>query len=88
MQNAAARVLTTPGNWTTSHIFLNSLHWLLMSQRIHFEILLLVYNSRNGLGPKYIQDVLRNIQTAGMSDSNQVAPQFKKKKNRKIMIIN
>ncbi len=34
------------------------LHWLPVTFRIDFKVLLLVYKSRNGLGPKYIADML------------------------------
>ncbi len=37
---------------------LGSLHWLPVTFRIDFKVLLLVYKSLNGLGPKYIADVL------------------------------
>ena len=37
---------------------LKSLHWLPVCQRIDFKILLLVYKALNGLGPKYISDLL------------------------------
>ncbi len=39
---------------------LRSLHWLPVSQRIDFKILLLVYRALNGLGPLYITDLLQN----------------------------
>ncbi len=50
IQNAAARILTRTR--TSEHItpVLRSLHWL--------TVLLLVYKSLNGLGPKYIADML------------------------------
>ncbi|KAF7646253.1 hypothetical protein LDENG_00190940, partial [Lucifuga dentata] len=37
---------------------LRSLHWLPVSQRTEFKILLLVYKALIGLGPKYISDLL------------------------------
>ncbi len=37
---------------------LGSLHWLPVTFRIDFKVLLLVYKSLNGLGPKYITDML------------------------------
>ncbi len=58
IQNAAARILT----WTrkSEHItpVLRSLHWLPVTFRIDFKVLLLVYKSLNGLGPKYMADML------------------------------
>ncbi len=58
IQNAAARILTRTR--TSEHITpdLRSLHWLPVTFRIHFKVLLLVYKSLNGLGPKYIADML------------------------------
>ncbi len=37
---------------------LRSLHWLPVTFRIGFKVLLLVYKSLNGLGPKYMADML------------------------------
>ncbi len=58
IQNAAARILTRTR--TSEHItpVLRSLHWLPVTFRIDFKVLLLVYKSLNGLGPKYIADTL------------------------------
>ncbi len=58
IQNAAARILTRTR--TSEHITpaLRSLHWLPDTFRIDFKVLLLVCKSLNGLGPKYIADML------------------------------
>ncbi len=58
IQNTAARILTRTRN--SEHItpVLRSLHWLPVTFRIDFKELLLVYKSLNGLGPKYIADML------------------------------
>ncbi len=58
IQNAAARILTRTR--TSEHItpVLRSLHWLPVTFRIDFKVLLLVYKSLNGLGPKYMSDML------------------------------
>ncbi len=37
---------------------LGSLHWLPVTFRIDFKVLLLVYKSLNGIGPKYMADML------------------------------
>ncbi len=52
-----------PGFWLNQKIWaitpvLRSLHWLPVTFRIDFKVLLLVYKSINGLGPKYIADML------------------------------
>ncbi len=59
IQNAAARILTRTRK--SEHItpVLRSLHWLPVTCRIDFKVLLLVYKSLNGLGPKYIAEMLK-----------------------------
>ncbi len=54
IQNAAARILTRTRK--SEHItpVFRSLHWLPVTFRIYFKVLLLAYKSLNGLGPKYI----------------------------------
>ncbi len=58
IQNAAARILTITRK--SEHItpVLRSLHWLPVTFRIDFKVLLLVYKSLNGIGPKYMADML------------------------------
>ena len=73
VQNAAARVLTNTRKVDHITPVLRSLHWLPVCQRIDFKILLLVYKALNGLGPKYIQDLLvryeptRSLRSSGSS---------------------
>ncbi len=57
IQNAAARILTRTRK--SEHItpVLRSLHWLPVTFRIDFKVLLLIYKSLNGLGPKYMADM-------------------------------
>ncbi|KAL2097497.1 hypothetical protein ACEWY4_006704 [Coilia grayii] len=57
IQNAAARVLTRTKR--SDHItpVLRSLHWLLVSYRIDFKALLLVFKSLNRTGPNYLLDM-------------------------------
>ena len=38
---------------------LRRLHWLPVRQRITYKILLLTYKALNGMGPKYIADLLQ-----------------------------
>ncbi len=56
-QNAAARILTRTRK--SEHItpVLGSLHWLPVTFRIDFKLLLLTYKSLNCLGPKSIADM-------------------------------
>ncbi len=58
IQNTAARIQTRTR--TSEHLtpVLRSLHWLPVTFRIDFKVLLLVYKSLNGLGPKYVADML------------------------------
>lgn len=58
IQNAAARVLTNTKKMDHITPVLKSLHWLPVCKRIDFKILLLTYKALNGLGPKYISDLL------------------------------
>ncbi len=58
IQNAAARILSRTRK--SEHItpVLRSLHWLPVTFRIDFKVLLLIYKSLNGLRPKYIANML------------------------------
>uniref|UniRef100_A0A8C4X2X7 Reverse transcriptase domain-containing protein n=1 Tax=Erpetoichthys calabaricus TaxID=27687 RepID=A0A8C4X2X7_ERPCA len=58
VQNAAARLLT--GSSRSQHItpILKTLHWLPVSFRIDFKILLLTYKALNGLAPAYLSVLL------------------------------
>ncbi len=58
IQNTAARILTRTRK--SEHItpVLRSLHWLPVTFRIDLKVLVLVYVSLNGLGLKYIADML------------------------------
>ena len=62
IQNAAARVLTNTKRVDHISPVLKSLHWLPVDKRIDFKILLLVFKSLNGLGPRYINDLLHNYE--------------------------
>ncbi len=58
IQNTAARILTRTRKSEHITSVLRSLHWLPVTFRIDFKVLLLVYKSLNGLGPKYMADML------------------------------
>ncbi len=58
IQNAAARILTRTRKYEHIIPVLRSLHWLPVTFRIDFKVLLLVYMSLNGIGPKYMSDML------------------------------
>jgi exonuclease III len=59
IQNAAGKVVY--GLHKHDHIgdTLKDLHWLPIRERITYKILLLVYKSLNGMGPAYLQDMLK-----------------------------
>lgn len=57
-QNATVRVLTNSKKVEHITPVLKSLHWPSVCQRIDLRVLVLVYKTLNGLGPKYISDLL------------------------------
>ena len=57
-QNAAAKIITKLKKFDHVTPLLHQLHWLLISKRITFKVLLLVYKSLNDMGPVYLRDVL------------------------------
>ena len=70
LQNASARLITLSRR--TAHITptLKSLHWLPITDRIAFKILLLVFQSLRGTSPGYIDEIItlhqpsRNLRSA------------------------
>ncbi|XP_041959638.1 uncharacterized protein LOC121718626 [Alosa sapidissima] len=60
IQNSAARIVT--GTKSTGHItpVLLQLHWLPVTQRVQFKILLLTYKALHNLAPNYITDLLES----------------------------
>ena len=69
IQNAAARVLTDTRKVDHITPVLRSFHWLPVDQRIDLKILLLVFKSLNGLGPKYIDDLLHHYEASSLRSS-------------------
>lgn len=63
IQNAAARVLTKTRKLDHISPAIKSIYWLPMSQRIDLKIVLLVYKVLNGLGLKYMLDLLVPFET-------------------------
>ena len=71
VQNAAARLITHSKKSDHVTPLLCSLHWLPISKRIIFKVLLLVYKSLHGEGPRYLLDLLsRNCPTRPLRSSN------------------
>src|SRR4029434_1502881 len=58
IQNSAARLLTKTKRREHISPVLASLHWLPVTFRIDFKVLLLTYKALNGLGPSYIANSL------------------------------
>src|SRR5688572_17932251 len=57
--NAAARLIARPLRYSHISTFMfEQLHWLPLSARIEFKILILVFKAQRGLAPKYLADVL------------------------------
>ena len=59
VQNCAARLVTRTRS--SEHItpVLRRLHWLPVTQRITYKILLLTYKALNGMAPRYITDLFQ-----------------------------
>ena len=59
IQNSAARIITLSKKSCHITPILKDLHWLPVSYRIMYKILLIVYKSLNGCAPMYISDLLK-----------------------------
>ena len=59
VQNAAARVVTRTRKYDHIKPVLKQLHWLPVSQRIDYKILLLTFKALNGQAPSYITELLK-----------------------------
>ena len=57
-QNCAARLVTRSRKFDHITPILKRLHWLPVTYRIQFKILLLTYKAINGLAPSYITDLI------------------------------
>ena len=60
MQNAAARLITRSRKCDHITPILLDLHWLPVSERIKFKILLLTFKALHQQSPTYIQDLITN----------------------------
>ena len=58
VQNAAARLITRFRKWDHITPVLFDLHWLPVSERIKFKILLLTFKALHQQSPTYIQDLI------------------------------
>ena len=64
VQNAAARVICKISRYEHITPSLYNLHWLPVSYRIQFKILLLVYKTVNGHAPLYLSELIE-LKTPG-----------------------
>ena len=58
VQNAAAQMITGSNHFEGAKHLLFQLHWLPISFRIDFKILLLTFKSIHGEGPEYLRELL------------------------------
>ena len=58
VQNAAARLIHGIGKFSHIKLALYELHWLPVSLRIDYKILLLTFKCINGLAPTYLSDLI------------------------------
>ena len=58
MQNTAARIVTRAGTQVHSEDLLEQLHWLPVSFRVDYKILLLTFCALHGLAPVYLSQLL------------------------------
>ena len=59
IQNTAARVVTLSRKSCHINPILKELHWLPVSQRIVFKLMLIVHKSLNNIAPIYISELLK-----------------------------
>ena len=59
IQNTAARVVTLSRKSCHITPILKELHWLPVSQRIVFKLMLIVHKSFNNIAPIYISELLK-----------------------------
>lgn len=59
IQNSAARVVTGASKYESITSILKDLHWLPVSYRIQFKLLLFVFKATQGLAPMYLQELFK-----------------------------
>ena len=58
IQNQAAKLLVGARKFDHASPILEALHWLPVSRRIDYKILLLTFKALNGMAPRYLRDLL------------------------------
>ena len=83
IQNTAERLTTKTKKYDYISPILQELHWLPVSFRITFKILVLTYKAINDLAPSYLKSMLKQYTLAwplrSASNLSLVAPRFKTK---------
>ena len=72
IQNSAARILTSVNRHSHITPVLKQLHWLPITHRIKYKIIVLTYKCINNLAPKYLTDLvtLRTARRTRSTDDN------------------
>ncbi|KAK6187795.1 hypothetical protein SNE40_005741 [Patella caerulea] len=63
IQNSAARLVSKSPKCSSISPVLNSLHWLRISERIEFKILIIVYQCLHGNAPSYLRELVNPYQS-------------------------
>ena len=58
VQHRAARLIFQSSGHQSVTVLMKDLHWLPVTSRVLFKVLVLVYKCRNGLGPGYLTSML------------------------------
>jgi len=59
--NVAARLVYQTSRYDHITPLLRCLHWLRVSQRISFKLVVMVYQCIRGLGPAYLADAIQPV---------------------------
>jgi hypothetical protein len=63
VQNSRGRLIARRRKFDHITPVMKELHWLPVSQRIIYKILLITYKALNGLAPSYIKDMLQPLKS-------------------------
>ena len=70
--NTAARIVTNTRKYDHITPVLDDLHWLPIKQRVQFKILLLTFKCLHGMAPRYLQDLIKVVNTSTRADKKTV----------------
>ena len=83
LQNMAARFVTGARKFDHLSPLLVKLYWLPISYRVVFKLLLLVFKALNGLGPRYLVELLQYQNLSRTLRSNSLELLLQQKSNTK-----